>query len=135
MKRILQTICALLYTPIYTGIMYVAIVYPIMWVLTLSFWKMIVAIIILGGLIEGLIAFLQSIGVLPYAWIVKQNNFARWISMVLCVLLPLFNGFSLWASLISHGLWGIVCAIILSIMLIQFVIGSIVCISGFYYDD
>lgn len=58
-KFIGQVLASLVYTPLYTGIMYVAIVLPAAWILSLSFWKMVVAFIVFGGFIEGLIHVLQ----------------------------------------------------------------------------
>lgn len=125
-----QVLAALVYTPLYTGVMYMAILLPFSWVMSLSFWTMIVAFIVLGGLIEGLIAFLQMVGLMPFAWIVKRNKAALWISTGLCVIFPILNIISLWRMFLGHGTVGIVAAVILSIMFIQFVCGSVLSLCG-----
>lgn len=130
MKSLGQVLAALIYTPLYTGIMYVAILLPFSWVMSLSFWKMIIAFIVLGGLIEGLITFLQMVGLMPFAWIVKNNKFAFGISTGLCVLFPILNIISLWRSFLGHGTMGVIIAIVLSLMLIQFVYGSVLSLCG-----
>lgn len=125
-----QLLAALVYTPLYTGIMYMAILLPFSWIMSLPFWKMIVAFVVLGGLIEGLIAFLQMVGLMPFAWIVKRNKAALWVSTGLCVIFPILNIVSLWRMFLGHGTVGVVAAVILSIMFIQFVCGSVLSLCG-----
>ncbi len=130
MKYLGQILSAIVYTPLYTGIMYLAIAYPFSWVMSLSFWKMVVAILVLGGLIEGLIASLQTFAMMPFAWIVKNNKVSFALSTGLCVILPICNIVSLWRAFLGHGAFGVVVAIILSIMLLQFVYGSVLVLCG-----
>ena len=90
LKYIGQILTALLHTPLYTGIMYFVIVFPTMWIITLSTWKMILAFILLGGIIEGVISLLQVLGLMPFAWIVKHFGCQSFsVSYCLCTtLLP-----------------------------------------------
>lgn len=135
LKYIRQILSALIYTPIYTGIMYFVIVLPAIWILSLSFWKMILLLIILGGIVEGIISLLQTFGLLPYTWIVKDNRVSLWISIVLCVIFPLLNIYSLWKHLYGQGTWGIVAAVILSFLLLQFVYGSVLALLELSIDE
>lgn len=130
MKYFGQILTAMLYTPLYTGIMYMAILLPFSWVMSLSFWKMVVAILFFGGLIEGLIAVLQTIGLMPFAWIVKNNKVSFWLSVGLCVIFPILNVISLWRVFLQHSTMGVITAIILTIMFLQFVYGSVLSICG-----
>ncbi len=130
-----QVLAALIYTPIYTGIMYAAIALPLGWIMSLSFWKMIFAIIVLGGLIEGLIAFLQMVGLFPFAWIIKGNKVSFWLSTGLSVLFPVLNIISLWGFLLAYGTTGVVFAIIVSIMLIQFICNTLLVLFGSKNDE
>lgn len=130
LKVIGQILASLVYTPLYTGIMYLVIVLPTMWIITLSFWKMLLAIVFLGGITEALIMLLQTLGLLPYSWITKNNKVAYVTSMILCVVLPLYNIFTLWRIGLGHGTFGIVAALILSGLLLQFVFGSLYGIYG-----
>lgn len=134
MKYLGQILAAMLYTPLYTGVMYVAILLPFSWVMSLSFWKMIIAIVVLGGLIEGLITFLQMVGLMPFAWIVKKNKVSFWLSVGLCVIFPILNVISLWRVFLQHETIGIITAIILTIMFLQFVYGSILSLCGLNSD-
>lgn len=132
LKYVGQVLSSIIYTPIYTGVMYLLIVFPFMWIVTLSFWKMVIAVIVLGGIIEGVVMLLQTLGILPYSWIVKNNRVALFISIALCVLLSLYNVYALWKALIGFGAFGIISAIILSLMILQFVFGSITGMLSFY---
>lgn len=129
-KFIGQVLASLVYTPLYTGIMYVAIVLPAAWILSLSFWKMVVAFIVFGGFIEGLIHVLQMIGLLPFAWIVKNNKFAFGLSALLCILGPLWNIVQIWRFFPEYGTAGFVASFIFTLMIVQFVFGSIVTLTG-----
>lgn len=133
-KYILQVLSAFLYTPLYTGIMYLAIVFPVYWILSLSFWKMVVAIVFLGGVIEGLRAFLQTAGIFPFAWIVKGNKFALGISSALCVISPILNAVMLWRLWLGHGAFGILIAVVFSLMLLWFAVTSIIVLFNCYND-
>ena len=130
LKIIGQILSSLVYTPLYTGIMYLAIVLPTMWIISLSTWKMIIAFIFLGGIIEGVIAILQVLGLMPFAWIVKNNRISFGISVSLCILFPIFNVVMLWRILLGYGGWGIFAALLLTGLFLQFVYGSVLGIVG-----
>ena len=130
LKGVGQILASLVYTPLYTGIMYLVIVLPTIWIITLSFWKMLLAIVVLGGIIEALITLLQALGLLPYSWITKNNKVAYVTSIILCVVLPLYNIFKLWSSMLGHGTLGIIVALILSGFLLQFIFVSLYGIYG-----
>lgn len=130
MKYLGQILTAILYTPLYTGAMYLAILLPFSWVMSLSFWKMVVAILFLGGLIEGFIAVLQTIGLMPFIWIVKNNKVSFWLSVGLCIIFPILNVISLWRVFLHYGTMGVITAIILTIMFLQFVYGSVLSLCG-----
>lgn len=130
MKYLGQVLSALIYTPIYTGIMYFAIVFPVSWVLSLSFWKMIIAFLILGCIIEGLIGGLHILGLFPFAWIVKNNKVAFSISTGLCVIFPILNIIAIWREFIGHGTIGIIASIVITLMLLRFIYGSVISLYG-----
>lgn len=91
---------------------------------------MLLMFVVLGGLLEGIISLLQIFGVLPFVWITKENRVSLVISIVICALLPLYNIYSLWQSLYGQGTWAIVIAIILSIMLLQFIFVTVMGLLG-----
>lgn len=134
LKYLAQSLAALIYTSLYTGIMYLVIVLPFVRIVTLSKWKMIIAILVFGGIIEGIVISLQALGIMPFKWIVKTNRLALGISMMLCVLLPLYNIYNLWQICVGYSTWGVVTAIILSGMMLQFVIGSLTGILSCYKE-
>lgn len=50
LKCLGQILASLIYTPIYTGIIYTVTVLSTSWIITLSFWNMIIAFLIEGQL-------------------------------------------------------------------------------------
>lgn len=134
-KKIGQILASLIYTPLYTCIMYMAIVIPIVWIVTLSFWKMLAVLIIFSGILEGLVLLLQFLGLMPFSWIVRENKVSFWISVILCICLPICNVISLWKILLEHGDSGIVAAILMTLMFIQFIYGSILSLYGLKDKD
>lgn len=130
-KGLGQILASIIYTPIYTALMYLVIVFPLSWIMSLSFWKMLLAFIVLGGVIEFCIILLQTIGLLPYKWIVKDNKVALVLSILLCVVLPLFNVYALWNSLLGQGTFAVVVAIVLTAALLHFIFVSVSGILGF----
>ena len=138
MKTLEQVLSALIYTPLYTGVVYLAIVLPISLLSTLSFWKMVIAYMVFCGLIYGIIALVQSFGLMPFSWIVKGNKVALCASSVLCALFPALNIFSLWQSLLrqtsavgtAHAVVIIVVAVVITINLVLFAYSSITIIKS-----
>lgn len=124
-KYIAQVLSALIYTPIYTGLMYIIILFPTMWILDLSLGKMVLAIIFFGAILEGIVMLLQIIGLTPFMWINKNNKTAFIISTILCAIPPFLNIISIWMVCVKYGVRGFIAAIILSILLLQFIYGSI----------
>lgn len=133
-KRIGQVLASFLYTPLYTGCMYLLFVLPTMWAASLSFWKMLFAILIIGGIAESCILFLQSFGLIPFVWIVKKNKISLSVSMALCVIFPLYDIFSLWRVLLEHRVRGVLVALFLSVLLLQFIFTSVLRILNFYEE-
>lgn len=124
-KVIGQILASLVYTPLYTGIIYTVTVLSTTWIITLSFWSMILAFFVEGGIIVGFISLLQAIGFIPFVWIVKKNPISLAISVGLCVIFPVANIVSLWRTLLGQGVWGIIMAVVLSLMLLQFIFASV----------
>lgn len=139
MKRILkylaQILSAIIYTPIYAGLIYIIIVIPAMWLVTLSFGKMLCLVLLFSGLYEGCLSVLKVLGILPYAWILRENKIALGISISLCLLVTLYNGYILWKVLLGYGGGGIALGIILSLFLLQFLILSELGYIGIYKDN
>lgn len=125
MKKIAQVLASLAYTPIYTGLVYLATTLPICWAVSLPKWQMIAVIVILGFIFEGLLALLQVIGSLPFVWITRDNNIAKWISIILCIVLPICNAINLWIALLPIGTWGIIAAVLCSYELLRFIFISV----------
>ena len=125
-KFLSQVVAALIYTPLYTSIMYLAITIPFAWIMSLSmsWWMMLIVYIIFGGIVEGLIVLLQTIGMIPFTWIAKNNKVSFWLALGLCVILSIRNMTYVWQAFSEHGTVAIIVAIIAIGMLIQFVIGS-----------
>lgn len=131
LKYLGQLVAALIYTPLYTQIMYLVTAIPVIWIATLSFWKMVMALIIVSAIIEGVIVALQILGLMPYAWISKGNKVAMGISVTICTLLTLYNIYKVWSILLQYGgASAIIIAIIISGLLLQFLYISVFGIIG-----
>lgn len=125
LKKILQVLASLVYTPIYIFIIYLIMFAPMYFILSLSTNKMILAIIVVGGILEGLIIFVQALGLIPYRWIVKDNKVSLYTSFALCVLTPLYSLYNIWATTIDYGWKYIFITLVLSGLLVQFVFMTI----------
>lgn len=130
MKYFLQIISAIFYTCLFTGIMYLVMVLPIAFIVSLPWWGMLLILLIGGGIIEGLISVFQIIGLLPYSWIVKDNSVAMWISILLMSFNLGRSTWMLWESLIGHGFWAITIALVFSGMVLQLLISASTSIIG-----
>lgn len=91
---------------------------------------MIIAFLILGCIIEGLIGGLHILGLFPFAWIVKNNKVAFSISTGLCVIFPILNIIAIWREFIGHGTIGIIASIVITLMLLRFIYGSVISLYG-----
>ena len=124
-KYILQIVSAFLYSNLFTGIMYLVIVLPLAWIISLPWWGMLLVLVFGGGIIEGIISFLTAGGLLPFAWIVKGNI----VSLCLSLLIIIFNlGRStivLWQSLVGNGFWAVMLAVVFTGFVIQLLLATI----------
>lgn len=131
MKYLLQILSALLYPLLYTGLMYLVILIPLTWILSLSIGWMIVAYVVFGGLIEGAIVLMNSFGLAPFIWINKKNKVSTFISIALCVLFSVWNVISVWGIYSDHGARGVIAAIVFTLLMLQFAVISVVSMIGF----
>lgn len=121
MKYLGQLLAAFLYTSLFTGIMYLIITIPLAFVISLPWWGMLLIILIGGGILEGLIEILGTLGLIPYAWITDNNMLATWISIIIAVLNVGINIYHLWAFLLGQGTWAIIFGVVATALLLQFI--------------
>lgn len=121
-KYIGQLLAALVYTPIYTFILYALIVFPIAWLASLSVIQIIIAVVLLGGAIEGLIFLVKLLGFIPFSWIFENNKCAIWLSAAICVILTISYIYNSWVELLEFGNKGIFAAGLITILMLQSVI-------------
>lgn len=134
-KKIAQFLASIVYTPIYSGVMYLLITLSFMFIVSLPTKWMVLVLIFFGTILTACISLLQVFGMLPYGWILNGNKPALIASILLFSLLQVCNIYSLWSALLGHGFIGIVFGIILTIMLISFVFTSIVGMIKCYNRD
>ncbi|MBQ4367998.1 MAG: hypothetical protein II786_07935 [Muribaculaceae bacterium] len=134
-KYIGQVVASLIYTPIYTSIIYFAMTFAFLFAISLPTKWMVIVFIFFGGIIEVLIYVIQVLGLLPYAWIVKQNKTSLTISVGLCSMLVLYFIYCIWKVFLDFDTAGIITAVILSGLLLQFLFMSVVGIIGIGKDD
>lgn len=125
LKVIGQILAAIVYTCIFTGLLYMVLVLPLVWVLTLKPFWIVVVIILLGGILQGIIIMAHTFLLMPYMWIVKENV----VALIISIALILFNlGRSdvlIWQASTGHGLWMIIFAIIATGLILEAVFATI----------
>ncbi len=112
-KYILQILAAVIYSGIVCSIVFIITVLPEAWLLSLSWWKILLMLFFLGGIMYEIIHFLYTIVIVPFAWIHDKNLIAT-----ACSVLTFFiNGIILCVQLwqIEHeGTWHFICLVLLS---------------------
>ena len=127
-----QILSALIYTSIFTGVMYLVVVLPIGLVLSLPWWGILLYLFIGGGIIESIISLLCGIGMYPYVWIAKKNVIATIISIILVFINVIANIINVWGAIRGNGTWAIVFGIIVTVMLLHFIYAASFGIWGLY---
>lgn len=120
MKYIGQIFASIVYTCLFTGIMYLVITIPLAYVIAFQWWGILLYILIGGVLLEGLIQLMGTIGIMPYIWIVKNNIVATSISILLALFNVGTNIYNLWVSLAGHGTWAVIFGLVVTLLLLQF---------------
>ena len=78
---------------------------------------------------------LHIFGLLPFAWIVKENKTSLITSVALCVLMVIYLIVCVWMLFLDYGIVGIIAAVIITGMLLQFMLQSAIGIIGLSSDD
>lgn len=137
-KYIGQVLAAVIYTCILTGIMFTVITIPLAFILSLPWWGILIAVLLFGSIMEGIVMLIGSIGISPYVWIAKNNIIATSVSIILVLLNIGINVYRLWVTNSINGFWQVVFCIIASLLLLQFIFVAISGIVAAYkevYDD
>lgn len=135
LKVIGQFLAAIVYTCIFTGLMYVILVFPLAWFLSLSTKTMILVGIFLGGAIEALLFGLQFLLMMPYAWIVKKNIVSLVVSIGLILFNMTMNDINVWKTTASYGTEGVVVAVIITLIIVQTVGMVTFALVGLYFEN
>jgi hypothetical protein len=135
LKVVGQVLAAIVYTCIFTGLLYLITVLPLAWFLTLHPVVLILVLVFLGGFLQFVVFGLQTLLMLPYAWIVKNNVVALVISVGLMAFNIIRNGVAVWQSMLGQGRSAIVIAVIISILLAEALIMSVVSVISTYSDS
>lgn len=134
MKYLGQIIASVIYTCIFTGIMYYLITVPLAFILTLPWWGILLFIFIGGGILEGIITMIGTFAMMPYVWIAKKNIIAATISILLVLINVGGNIYNLWRSLSGNGILAIIFGIVVTVMLLQLIYVAISAIIASYHD-
>lgn len=134
LKAIGQVLSSLVYTYVYTWLMYLILIFPLTWILSLNTKIMILVLILFGGIIQALIMLAQTFVMLPYAWIVKNNKAALYLSIALILILFIRWDVNIWQNMLGLGTSAIVVAVIATVFIIEAIIMSIVGLVGMNED-
>ena len=135
LKFLGQILASVVYTFIYTGIMYLVIVFPLAYIISLPWWGILLVMMFFGGLLQGLIHILAGSGILPYMWIVNKNIVATIISVVLILINVGSNMVRVWSAIGGGGTWAFIFGLAVSALLIEFIVMSIFGITAIYSES
>lgn len=135
LKVIGQFLASIIYTCIYAGLLYMLLIFPTAWFMTLSTKTMILVAIFLGGIIEGILVGANVLLLMPYYWIVKNNIVAVVVSIVLLIFSLGRAGVLLWKNLSDYGTTGTIVSVIVTLLLVQGIITAVFCILSAYKDE
>lgn len=135
LKVIGQVLAAIAYTCIFTGLLYMILVLPLAWLLTLRPVVLILVLFLLGGFLQFVIFGLQTLLMMPYAWIVKNNVVALVISVGLMLFNLIRSDVRVWQSLLGQGSSAIVIAVIITILIAEALIMSVYGVIGMYSES
>lgn len=135
LKFLGQILASVVYTFIYTGIMYLVIVFPLAYIISLPWWGILLVMMFFGGLLQGLIHILAGSGILPYMWIVNKNIVATIISVVLILINVGSNMIRVWSAIGGGGTWAFIFGLAVSALLIEFIVMSIFGITAIYSES
>lgn len=135
LKSIGQVLAAIVYTCIFTGLLYLVLVLPLAWLLSLNTKVMILLLILLGGVLQFLIFGAQVLLMMPYGWIVKNNVVALVTSIGLMLFSLIRSDVMVWQSMSEHGTSAIVVAVIITILIIEALFMSIAGIISVYSES
>lgn len=134
LKIVGQVIAAIAYTCLFTGLMYMLFMLPLSWLLTLKPVILILVLVIFGGLMQFVFFGLQTILLMPYSWIVKDNKVSFWISVALIIFNLIRSDVMVWKSLLGNGVSAVAIALIITALIIEIIIFSIIGILKFTDD-
>lgn len=135
LKAIGQVLAAIVYTCIFTGLLYMITVLPLAWLLTLRPVVLIIVLFLFGGLIQGVVFGLQTLIMMPYFWIVKNNVVSLIVSVGLILFNIVRNDVAVWKSLSGQGGSAIVIAVIITLLLVEALFMSIVGVVSSYSES
>lgn len=135
MKKIGQTIAALVYSILCTGLIYIITVFSATLILSLPTWAIILVLLLCLGALEVVLQFIHMTLLFPYHWIVKKNKVALCLSILTFVLCMGKNIYMLWTQTEGESYTMVILmSIIITIYLLRFLVSSVVLI-GTMYDN
>ena len=129
-KYFIQIVAAIAYSCFFTGLVYIAITYPLAYIISLAWWKMLLFLLFFGGILEAIIGMLGVLVIAPFAWIVKKNSVAKYVSI--CIIIANFglNIVHTWKAVWGYGFWAFVFGLVVTFLLLQFIFVSVAGISS-----
>ena len=133
MKYLAQILASVVYSYFYTAIMYLVIVLPLTFVLSLPWWGMLLTILFAGGLIEGITNLLAGFGSIPFFWILKKNVVAKYLAICITIANLGYCIITMWKSLLGNGFWAITLGLVVTAMVIKLVWATYIRIEFAYH--
>lgn len=133
MKYFVQVICAYIYTKLFVALVFVLAVLPAVYFLSLTWWKMLIAILVLGGIITAVRGFAYTFLLMPFRWINRSNKWATGIGIFIIVVNFIRYGYKIW-TLDIHGIWAILFCIFATYELVMFFLSALPILLMAYED-
>ena len=112
---------------------FVAVVFPTVLILSLTWWQILIAILLLGGIIMGIRGFAYTSLLMPYTWINKNNKVATAISIILIVVNFIRYCYNVWTC-DGHGIWVILFCLFVTYELVMFFLSALPILLMAYED-
>ena len=117
-KIVGQILASILYTALFSGLMYLLIVLPLAWIVSLPVWAMVLFLLFGCPIIFGLIHLAQEYAAYPFSWIVKENPVSLVLSIGILAFCVVRSTIYLWQMNGGAGFWPAVVCVVATIELL-----------------
>lgn len=123
MKKFAQVLGSIVYTYLFSALMYVMMALPLLLFSDVS-WKVLFLVVFIG-VVQGFVTVVQIYATLPFVWLLRNNAVATYLSVGILIYNTIWYIVHVWKSSLGNGTWMVIFAIIASVLLLEVVVGTI----------